>query len=451
MTEELGYDETSVTSIVEYAQRLVGHSLREVADPGALASPARRRGSFGNAVEEYWFHYKPNSDESPDFPRAGEGGLELKTTPLRKNKNGTVRAKERLVLTMVNYRDVVNETFETSHLLQKAQNILLVSYMWEPATNPVDYKVVLAELWGLPEEDMPQFKQDWETVVAKVLAGHAEDISSSDTLYLEACTKAADSSKRTSQPFSDVMAKPRAWALKSSYMTAAENKMLERRQAIKRTESEGELGLLDLIRRRFEPYLGLTQECLYQRLGLAKPGRALPKNVGALVTRRILGVDDDTQIDEFAKAGIKTKTIRLQSNGLPKEAISFPAFDYFALEATEFEDSDFYGYLQQMWLFILYRADGAGVYRLSDVMLWQMPEHDIPEAKRCYDQMRKNVMEGNADTSVGATENRCCHVRPHARNAADTRPQPHGKPVVKKCFWLNKPYLGEEIARALSG
>ena len=442
----LPYNPTKIESIVEYAGNLVGHTLREKTSAPELQSPKRRRGSFGNALEEYYFRYSPNSESAPDFPDAG---LELKSTPVKHNKSGELVAKERLVLMQINYMTVVHETFETSHLLKKAKKILLISYVWEKDADPLDYKVEMAELWGLPEEDMPQFKIDWETVVSKVRAGHAEDISGSDTLYLEACTKAANSAVRTPQPYSNIEAKPRAWALKASYMTAAENKLREKRQAIARTEDENGLGLLALVRKRFKPYFGMTQEELCRRFSIGMSGKNLPKDSCALVTKSILGVAKDAEIDEFAKAGIQPNTIRLKKNGRPKEAISFPPFDYFKLEKTPFEDSDFLGYLQQMWLLVIYREGCDGIYKLSDVTFWQMPERDIPEAQRCYEQMQTNVRRGHAEISVKATENRCCHVRPHARNARDTRPQPHGAPVVKKCFWLNASYMQKEIDGAL--
>ncbi len=437
-----GYDDASIESITEYAQKLVGHTLREMTDAPELQNPKRRRGSFGNAVEEYYFKYKANSNQAPDFPKVG---LELKTTPMRHVGSGTLVAKERLVITMIDYDTVVDETFATSTLMNKASSILLIAYLYEKGKDPLDYEVLFADTWDIPQEDLPQIRRDWETVVEKVRAGHAEDISGSDTLYLEACTKAADSTIRRSQPYSDVPAKPRAWALKASYMTAIENGLLKRRQGIERTEEERDLGLLELVRARFKPYIGLTQRELYVRLGLAKPNGKFPKSAGALVTNRVLGIDDDNEIDEFAKAGIRTKTIRLKGNGMPKEAISFPAFNYFELETTPFEDSDFYGYLQQKWLFVIYRQRDDGEFRLCDVMFWQMPDSDIPEARRCYEQMQQNVREGRADVSVRSTENRCCHVRPHARNSKDVLPQPHGAPVVKKCFWLNQSYLKEEI------
>lgn len=441
--DELGYDPTNVTSIVEYAQRLVGHTLRDFVYVEELADTRRRRGSFGNAVEEYYFKYDLNSDSNPDF---AEVGLELKTTPVKKNSRGELVSKERLVFTMIDYDGVVKEDFEHSQFLKKSRDILLITYLYEPDKNALDYIIEAAARWGLPEEDIPQIKKDWETVVEKVRSGHAEDISGGDTLYLEACTKAADSTVRRSQPFSDVLAKPRAWALKASYMTAVQRKIIDRMRQIPRSEGEGKLDLLGLLRMRFAPYFGLTERELAGRFSLSRS-----KDLCARITRRILGVGDDERIEEFEKAGIKPKTLRLQRSGRPKEAVSFPTFDYFKLAERSFEDSDFLGYLSQKYLFVIYREDEAGEYRLRDICFWQMPERDLEEARACYEQMQENVRQGRADISVRSSENRCCHVRPHGQTKKDTKPQPFGPPVVKKCFWLNQGYLQGEIERVLSG
>ena len=441
--EDLPYDKFDRQSIYEYSVLLEGDPLSSHIDVDAIDDPRKRRGSFGNAVEEYYFFIKPNNSPDPDFP---EANLELKTTPLKTNKNDSISSKERLVITQIDYNEFLTATFETSHLCAKAKDILLITYMWEKDKNPIDYRIERASLWGLPEEDFEYFKKDWEIIRDKVLAGKAHEISSSDTVYLEACTKAADSSVRTSQPCSDIPAKPRAWALKASYMTAVSNQL--RAQAIQREEAEKKLSLLELVRQRFEPYFGKTEKELAAEFGYTwNDSRRKPKNLCALITRRILGVEEGAKIAEFEKAGIQPKTLRLKKNGRPKEAVSFPAFDYFELEATDFEDSDFYQQLQQRYLFVLYREseDEKDEYRLADVVFWQMPEEDLEEAKRCYEQMRENVRVGRADISVKSSENRCCHVRPHGQNAQDTNPQPHGAPVVKKCFWLNQGYLQEEL------
>lgn len=437
----LGYDRYSIDSIVEYAENLVGKRLRDVVTVEDVVDIRRNKGSYGNAIQEYYFHIKPNSDPHPDFK---EAGLELKATPVKRNAKGEFVAKERLFFTMIDYCEVVNEDFEHSQFLEKARDVLLITYLHDPEKEPLDYEIEAVLHWGIPEEDLPQVKSDWETVVNKVRAGHAEDISGGDTLYLEAATKAASSKNRRPQPFSDIPAKPRAWALKGSYMTAVQRKAIDAMKSIPRHGNERSLDLLELVRRRFSPYFGLTETELAKKFGLSRS-----KDLCARITRRILGVGEDERIEEFEKAGIKPKSLRLRANGRPKEAVSFPAFDYFDLVERDFEGSDFLGHLMQKYLFVIYREDEAGKYRLRDICFWQMPEEDLDEARRCYEQMRENVRRGRADISVKSSENRCCHVRPHGRNSKDTRPQPYGQPVVKKCFWLNQGYLQGEIERTL--
>lgn len=442
---ELPYDPSDADSIIEYAQTLVGSTLREHIEPESIDDPHRRKGSFGNAVEYYFFQYDLNSDSEPDF---ADVGMELKTTPLKKDRNGRISSKERLVISMINYMDIIDEEWESSSFLHKASDILLISYLYEKDKDPLDYVIELVTRWGLPEEDMPIFKQDWKTVVEKVRSGKAHEISGSDTLYLEACTKAADSSITRFQPFSDIPAKPRAWALKGSYMTTVSNALLESMQSIKRRNNERSLGLLDLVKARFEPYIGLTEGELAERFGYASSGHRKPKNLCALITKKILGVDEDLKIAEFEKADIKPKTIRVKRNGTPKEAMSFPTFDYTDVAETGFEDSAFREYLDSKYLFVIYREDEGetrDIYRLSNIMFWQMGDADLNEARRCYELMADRIREGHAEDSVKSTENRCCHVRPHGRNNDDTCMTPYGVPVVKKCFWLNSRYLAEQI------
>ena len=146
--DKLPYNSFDVKSIVEYAQVLVGSTLREHIDVNEIDDIHRRKGSFGNAVEYYYFKYDLNSDSNPDF---AEVGMELKTTPLKKSGNGKLVAKERLVISMINYMTVVNEEFETSSFVHKASDVLLISYLYEKDKDPLDYIIEVAVRWGLPE------------------------------------------------------------------------------------------------------------------------------------------------------------------------------------------------------------------------------------------------------------------------------------------------------------
>ncbi|MCQ2752602.1 MAG: hypothetical protein MJ189_05875 [Coriobacteriales bacterium] len=445
--DKLPYNPKDANSILEYASVLIGSTLREHVNIEKIDNPKIRKGSFGNAIEYAYFQYDLNSDSNPDF---AEVGMELKTTPLKKIKNGQLRAKERLVIGMINYMDVVNEKFETSHFLEKSNDILLISYLYEEEKDPLDYEIVSVIRWGIPDEDLTVIKQDWETIVNKIKAGNAHEISGSDTLYLEACTKGRKATDRRKQPFSNEPAKPRAWALKNSYMTTIQNKFLDNFDNIKRDKTEAATPLLTLIKKRFKPYIGLTQAELAQKFGYINDKNKIPKNIGNLITKKILNVKEESKIEEFEKANIKTKTIRIKKNGKLKEAVSFPYFDYCKLAQTSFKDSNFYQYLQTKYLLIIYREDefDSGIYKLSEITFWQMPDQDLDEAKKCYEEMQKRVNEGHAENSVKSTENRCCHVRPHGRNSDDKCMTPYGIPVVKKCFWLNQNYFSNEVEKA---
>ena len=112
---ELPYDKTSPMSIYEYAFPLLEHTLREIVGDEAVDSyvPSNKnKGGLGLMVELLYYKYKPNNSPLPDFE---EAGVELKTTGLRKLiKSGCLQIKERLVIDITNFCEVVKQPFEES-------------------------------------------------------------------------------------------------------------------------------------------------------------------------------------------------------------------------------------------------------------------------------------------------------------------------------------------------
>ena len=87
-----------------------------------LLKVAENKNSIGD-IFEAWFGKNKDSSSEPDL-----GVAELKATPYKKLKNGQYSAKERLVLNIINYMDIVNEDFEHSHFLYKNRVIELAFY-----------------------------------------------------------------------------------------------------------------------------------------------------------------------------------------------------------------------------------------------------------------------------------------------------------------------------------
>ena len=112
----MNYNQYDINSIIEYSKKLVGNTLRDLCGNDINTQHYKGKGNFGQFLEKYYFQYEPNSLSEPDF---NEVGLELKTSPLKQINNGDYRSKERLVLNIINYFEVVNQKFENSSFYKK--------------------------------------------------------------------------------------------------------------------------------------------------------------------------------------------------------------------------------------------------------------------------------------------------------------------------------------------
>ena len=166
MTDNCIYDKSSPTSIEAYAKKLENSTFRNIL-PDEFKE-YKGKGKLGQLIEKYYFKYNPNSDKNPDFK---EAGVELKVSPYKINKNGTLSAKERLVLSVINYMTIVEETFEASSFIHKNNLLLLIYYLYEKEKNLLDYKINYAQLFKFPENDLLIIKEDWEKIVNKIKSG----------------------------------------------------------------------------------------------------------------------------------------------------------------------------------------------------------------------------------------------------------------------------------------
>ena len=463
MNNERNFDINSPNSIIDFAKQLKNQTLRQACGVEIEKHGYKGKGNFGQILEKFYFGYEPNSDAEPDFK---EAGIELKSSPLKTLKNGEYRSKERLVLNIINYLEVHKEEFETSSFWKKNAHLLLVFYLHDRNLDLLDYLIKLVDGWQYPNEDLKIIKQDWEFINQKIKDGKAHELSEGDTFYLGACTKGSTALKSyRDQPFNNEKAKQRAYSLKQGYVnhiianiaqeeTAVYGKIIEQPEILEKVRSIEEIVIL-----KFHPFYGKSAEQIAQELGLELNQKA--KSYFANLTNAILGLELGQKIEEFEKADIQVKTIRLKENDLPKEDISFPTFEYQELVETDWEDSDFKNILESKFFFVFYQFEGENLI-LRKVKFWNMPYSDIVEAKNVWQEMVKTVASGEIVREVTEkgvrktyfpkkTQNRISHVRPHARNAADTYELPVADKLTglteytKHCFWLNASYVKDEI------
>lgn len=462
------YDETDPLSIECYAQKLIGKTFEDVCCEDNMKSVImmrqesnyaishenkKRKGGLGEIIEERFFHYQCNNDSRPDFDKAG---VELKVTPYKINKNGSLAAKERLIITMIDYFTVVEEQFEQSHLWNKAQLILLIYYLYQQELESrLDYKIGYVKLFSPPVTDIKIIKHDFEVIVEKIRAGKAHELSEGDTMYLGAAPKAATSQDRRKQPFSNELAKPRAFAFKNSYMTYVLNNYIvpgkNTYEPIMKDDTTESFE--DYVVSKINAYKDYTVDELCAEFQIEFKKK--PKNLEAILAYRILGIKGN-HAEEFEKANIVVKTIRIGKNNKIKESMSFPTFKFKELIEEEWETSTFGTYLSETrFLFVVYKFNKADELHLKGCQFWNIPYEDFNvEVQKVWRKTQQVLTDGlqvvqrngkNYNNFPNASENPVCHVRPHARNSKDTYELPDGRQYPKQCFWLNNSYILEQL------
>ena len=445
------YDKNSIASIYEFALRLKNRSLADVVTLPAGVTNVRDRGNLGSLVETYYFQHKPPNDHNPDFV---EVGLELKTSGVVKGKNGEFRAKERLVLTMIDFNTLAKEEWVTSSFLHKCQRMLILFNKFEKDIPVINRKFVMDPLLfgiGDPEAEHPQvkgfenipkgeletLKRDWIFIRQKVLDGKAHELSEGDTFYLGACRKGAGGPKEAlrTQPFSEVGAKARAFSLKQNYV----NRLIERH--VNQIHESGifeTLSIDEATHETFRNFIGKSTDELAAEFNYFKKSKNQKGYLRSLALKILATAGTGTS--QLNEADIEMKTIRLKVNGSPRESMSFPTFDYMKIGTENWEDSSFFEKIERKFLLVIFQEDKEGLESLIAAEYWNMPYEDRLEAKRVWEETKWRV---GIDASKLPTsrESRVAHVRPKAANGKDKALSPQGQMLVKKCFWLNKKYI----------
>lgn len=473
--------------VLKQAQVILNKSLRDIIPKENIAEieakilgyQNKRKGLLGELIEWYVFGKKADSKSEADFNIAG---VELKSTPLKKHPKKQFVSKERLVFSMIDYDNVINEKWESSSFLKKNKLILLMFYLWVQNQSIVDhtfkFTYLLDLLTSISKEDIFQIQKDWEYIINKIKRGEAHLLSEGDTYYLGACTKAANSRVVRDQPMNRVPAKPRAFSLKQQYL----NYLIQKELLGKTVDTESIFKkqrrvetIEDAMKEIFNPFISKTDSQIVSSLGVQPNKKA--KGYKRLLVNKMIGIDAG-KIEELEKANVTLKVMTLEHTGTLKESMSFPAFDYKDLVSQVWYDedeevmSDFYAQLEtKKFFFVIFqKVKDSDEIVLKKTMFWNFPVKDMVEAKKVWDKTVELINEGKIVKEIkvqkdgkekrftyfpGQDDNAVSHVRPHGADSNDTSPLPvvdqltGEKTYTKHCFWLNAKYIQQAIESAV--
>ena len=454
---KLPYDITSAKSIFEYSKGLLGRTLRDFTWEGY--EPKTGKGGLGQMVENIYFLLETNCYPGADFT---EAGMELKCTPLKKSKQEELLIKERLVCNMINYCEVVEQDFEHSHFYLKCQLMLLLFYLHQANCDNLDLEFLFSVLWKLPEKDLLIIRHDYDVIIGKIKQGKAHELSEGDTMYLGACRKGQKGESLMKQPNNDIEAPRRAFSLKMAYMrTILEYVLNSGKNAVSnvagvQSELVSTKALLkhsfdDILLSRFKQYLKMPYKRIAKRKKIDISNN--PKNKFAMIANAIAASTKCSNVnrsEEFLKAGLTMKTIRVQANGNIKESMSFENIDYIEVaECEEWIDSRLYELYSSRFMFVVFKEQNQGKedYVLDDVFFWTMPQKDLDLAEEYWNHIKTNILEDHISEEYWwkGADRKKFHVRPKAQKAVDLAPTPNGKGAKKFCYWFNNDYVREIV------
>lgn len=486
----LPYDKADPISIEAYAKRLIGHTFLDVLEHKISSASMvkeqsieygniKRKGGLGNLLEEVYFGYKANSESEPDFPDAG---VELKATPYELTQTGEYRAGERLVLSMINYNGPIEDNLYDSHVWHKCKLLLLI-YYWRNRLlqDNLLYPIKYVSLFTPSKMDLLIIENDYRVIAQKVMSGKAEELSESDTFYLGACTKGATAESSIVPQFypPHSPAKKRAFCYKSSYMTFVLNEYIITGEQTYEplikdvSELEGRT-FSEYITSKINAYRGKTDKDLCRMFEREYNNN---KAQWTDLAYRMLGIKSN-RAEEFRKANIVVKVIRLEEDGSMTESMSLPTFKYKELVQEKWEDSTLHNYFDETkFLFVVF-GRVADKYVLRGCQLWNMPFEDLNTTVcRGWEKVVATIRDGvkfkikNTKSGIVVEnnlpkkkDNRIVHVRPHANKRyfkfldgtviGDGRPYdanelPDGTWMPNYCFWINNDYILNQLDSSL--
>jgi DNA mismatch repair protein MutH len=165
---------------------IVGKDLRILAKQYAVTvfkDGKINKGWCGHVIERH-LGLPINSAQSPNF-----GSWELKTISLKRLKNGQLKVKETMAITMIDPYNVERTEFKDSHLFAKMEKIVIAARIWESKLekSSILYAVTKFDLGS--EDIYKQVKADYDLVRETIIDKGFSALTGKMGVYIQPRTK----------------------------------------------------------------------------------------------------------------------------------------------------------------------------------------------------------------------------------------------------------------------
>jgi len=464
------YDNTNITSIVNYANKLVGKTIDNVLIASKLDDEIniRNKGVIGTIIEEYWFGIKPNSSPLPDFDKVG---VELKIIPLIQQKT-KIAVKERTKICSIDYKKLILETWDKSHAKEKLNKVLFIYYLYDK-DNIRNSLIKKIDLWELNQGNNEFIiKYDWLNVQQKVKDGYAHELSESLCKVL-APARSGSGGKDKNGKLKDLVIQPiqrysndalkRSFALKQSFTNQRWNELNKKikYESIIDSLHINEFDKFEnVILKNINKYQGKSIQALSNIFSLNISSRS--KNQIATIIKKSIGFKSvKSTIKEFEQLGIMVKTIKVRRNdNYPFEAISFQTMKLQELIEENWKESTFKEYINKILFVPVYSDNKDSTLEekyIGKSFFWSPSREEENSISKEWEQYKDEVLNGQCKVHKVTVKSKkgfkevselskesetlIIHMRPHGRDSNDRDEDSLGNSIVKQCFWLNKNFI----------
>lgn len=414
----------------------------------------------------------PNSNPNPDI---GELGVELKVLPVRRSGQ-ELRPKERSKIKSINYNEIVNEIWSSSAVRAKIKLILFLVYEQPTGFSYRDWKSFVfknALLFDLKSENEVVIENDWRKIKEVVASNTAHLLSEGDGNILGACTSGSGRLKLYNGSH---QAKERSYSFKHSYMKLfyrEKTKLNSFSKLNNKTNLSSELFVVDELNKELGGKL-LGDYTKQKGLEFNSSAKSSFKNL----VNSVLKIPKNKEIYDLSIKNVVIKTVPVNKNNNPWEAMSFPKFSLLDLVYESWEGAEdkeecvFKSLISQSFVFIPvvkekedFIIDGKKTkkfkswktWRVGKVFMWKISPDDLNQVKKEWGLSKKIVTAGvktkkvkyglgwrQENNLIKQSNTKVIHIRPHAQNSKDLDVPFLNYSKIKiswQSFWLNKVFL----------
>lgn len=378
--------------LLEFTKGIVGKSFKEIDKKGVLQGNNNDKGRLGKVVETGFYGYELNNRPEADF---GELGIELKVSGFNKIQDGSQSAKERISLSMINYKKIIHEEYEFSKVISKNRKLLIIWYEYIKDISYADFIIRDFQLYDM-SKDEEIIRNDFYTIKQKVVDGLAHKLSEGDSVILGAATK-GQKGQTAEQPNSDILAPTRAFSLKNSFFRGVLRDHVEKSSSIK--NSIDFLTPERFVWNQLKPYKGMSQLDILSHFKKHDPAKRIPNNISKMVSDRVVGKDKELpkKHEVFSKSNFLIKNIPIDESNRPIEKATFSTLKISDFTSS-WEESDWKTFFEEVvFIYIAYLGEKDGEklgngYRLLDrIFKVTFTLEEIEEFGKTYNMIKEAI------------------------------------------------------------